>query len=162
MKEQVQLLSEGPQPSALYCASPYKLGHAQPSPWRANCSTLNEAPSMNAVAETRLASAAKESVESPALVVDLDGTLVKTDLLLEAVLVLLKQKLYYAFRLLLWLMKGKAYFKRQVARQVSLDVAVLPYREEVLDYLREQRAHGRKLVLATGSDIQIARLVADH
>jgi 4-hydroxybenzoate polyprenyltransferase/phosphoserine phosphatase len=117
---------------------------------------------MNAVAEARLASAAKESVESPALVVDLDGTLVKTDLLLEAVLVLLKQKLYYAFRLLLWLMKGKAYFKRQVARQVSLDVAVLPYREEVLDYLREQRAHGRKLVLATGCDIQIARLVADH
>jgi len=117
---------------------------------------------MNAVAEARPASAAKESVPSPALVVDLDGTLVKTDLLLEAVLVLLKQKPWYAFCLPLWLIKGKAYFKQQIARRVSLDVGVLPYREEVLDYLKEQRAQGRRLVLATGGDMRIAGLVADH
>ena len=117
---------------------------------------------MKVIAATRLTSAGKDPPQSPALVVDLDGTLVKTDLLLEAILVLLKQKPRYAFCLLPWLVKGKAHFKRQVAQHVSFDAAILPYREELLDYLREQRTDGRRLVLATGADMQVARLVADH
>jgi len=116
---------------------------------------------MYAVQEMPPAGRTKEA-ETPPLVVDLDGTLVKTDLLWEGVLVLLKQEPWYAFVLPLWLMKGKAHFKRQVAQHVSLDVAVLPYRPQFLDYLREQHAQGRKLVLATGGDIEIARQVADH
>jgi 4-hydroxybenzoate polyprenyltransferase/phosphoserine phosphatase len=117
---------------------------------------------MNATAQIRLGPRPNETDTAPALVVDLDGTLVKTDLLWEAVLVLLKQKPWYAFALPLWLARGKAYFKHQVACRVSLDVAVLPYREEVLDYLKALRAQGRTLVLATGGDMQIARQVADH
>ena len=68
----------------------------------------------------------------------------------------------YAFVLPLWLIRGKAHFKRQVAQHASLDVAVLPYRLQLLDYLKAQRAQGRRLVLATGGDMQIARQVADH
>src|SRR5271166_5040827 len=117
---------------------------------------------MYAVQNIPLAGQTKEAETSPPLVVDLDGTLVKTDLLWEGVLILLKQKPWYAFVLPLWLMTGKAHFIRQVAQQVSLDVAVLPYRGEFLDYLRAQRAQGRRLVLATGGDIKTARQVADH
>lgn len=100
-------------------------------------------------------------VETP-LVVDLDGTLLRTDLLLESLLALAKQRPACVFVLPLWLCRGKAYLKREVARRASLDVSLLPYRKDLLDYLRAQRARGRSLVLATASDQQIARQVADH
>ena len=117
---------------------------------------------MKAVAERRLAGSREESLAGPPLAVDLDGTLVKTDLLLESLLVLLKRKPLYVFFLPLWLLKGKAHLKRQIARLVSLDVSTLPYRQDLLDDLNAQRAHGRHIVLATACDTQIARQVADH
>jgi 4-hydroxybenzoate polyprenyltransferase len=102
------------------------------------------------------------TLRPPALVVDLDGTLVKTDLLLESLLLLLHRKPYYFFLLPVWLLRGKAHLKRQVARRVVLDVRTLPYHEDLLDYLKGQRQAGRTLVLATGADEQYARQVADH
>jgi len=96
------------------------------------------------------------------LVVDLDGTLVHTDLLVESFLALIKQNPLYAFAVPFWSFKGKAYLKRQISRRVNLDVSVLPYHQELLGHLREQRSQGRRIVLATGTDEQIARPVADH
>jgi 4-hydroxybenzoate polyprenyltransferase len=98
----------------------------------------------------------------PPLVVDLDGTLLKTDLLLESILALVKQHPVQALALPLWLLKGKARFKREIGRRVSLEVERLPYRQELLDYLRSQHARGRTLVLATATDAQPARQVAEH
>lgn len=96
------------------------------------------------------------------LVVDLDGTLVKTDLLVESVVTLLKDRPRYVFALPLWLLKGKAAFKWEVARRVSFDAQLIPYRTELVDYLKNQRAHGRSIVLATASDEHIAQRVADY
>ena len=76
------------------------------------------------------------------LCVDLDGTLIHGDLLLEAVFVLLRQNALYLFLLPLWLWKGKAYLKEQVALRVQLDPATLPYREDVIEFLRAERADG--------------------
>lgn len=98
----------------------------------------------------------------PPLVVDLDGTLLKTDLLIESILALVKQHPWQILALPVWLCKGKARFKREIARRASLDVDRLPYRKELLDYLRAQRARGRSIVLATASDAQLARQVAEH
>ncbi len=117
---------------------------------------------MTGAAEFRLVNSADHSSESPPLVVDLDGTLVKTNLLLECLLALLKEKPQYIFVLPAWLRKGKTRLKQEVTRRVSLDVSVLPYREEFLNYLKAQRAEGRSLVLATAGDLQMARQVADH
>jgi len=96
------------------------------------------------------------------LVVDLDGTLLKTDLLVESVLALVKQNPSQALRIPLWLMKGKAFLKREIASRVSVDAAHLPYREDFLEFLRQQRAGGRSLILATASDAEPARQVAEH
>jgi 4-hydroxybenzoate polyprenyltransferase len=101
-------------------------------------------------------------VVSPALVVDLDGTLLKTDLLLESLLVLVKHKPLCIFLLPIWLLKGKVYLKRQIALRVELEVSVLPYRAELLNYLDMQRRAGRYIVLATASDSRLARQIADH
>jgi 4-hydroxybenzoate polyprenyltransferase len=103
-----------------------------------------------------------EAPPGPVLVADLDGTVLKTDLLLESLLVLLKHKPYCLFLLPIWLWRGRAYFKQQIARRAELDASVLPYRTEVLEYLKGERAAGRLLVLATGADVGLARRVADH
>jgi 4-hydroxybenzoate polyprenyltransferase len=99
---------------------------------------------------------------SPPLVVNLNRTLVKTDLLIETLVILLKQNPLYVFVLPFWMRKGKAYLQQQIARRVSLDVSVLPYQSRLLAYLRTQRAHRRPLVLTTTQDEQLARQVADH
>ena len=93
---------------------------------------------------------------SPPLVVDLDGTLVKTDLLVESLLALIKQDLRYLFLVPWWLFRGLAYLKRQVSQRVSLDVSVLPYNPEFLEYLKTERARGRRLILATVANERLA------
>ena len=103
-----------------------------------------------------------QMVKSHPLVVDLDGTLVRTDLLVESFFALLKRNPFYVLAVPFWLLKGKAYLKQQIHRRVDLDVAALPYHEPFLAYLRDQRASGRRLVLATGSDQRVARQVAEH
>jgi 4-hydroxybenzoate polyprenyltransferase len=105
---------------------------------------------------------ADEAEGSFPLVVDLDGTLVKTDLLIESFIALIKQNPFYIFLLPFWLLKGKAFLKEQIGQRVNLDVATLPYHREFLDHLRVERARGRRLVLATAADERIARQVANH
>jgi 4-hydroxybenzoate polyprenyltransferase len=96
------------------------------------------------------------------LVVDLDGTLVKTDLLAESFLALMRQNPFHLFLLPFWLLRGKAFLKRQISQRVTLDVSLLPYHHELLDYLKLQHAQGRQLVLATGTDRRIAQQVVDY
>jgi 4-hydroxybenzoate polyprenyltransferase/phosphoserine phosphatase len=95
------------------------------------------------------------------LCVDLDGTLVETDTLWESLLLLARERVWDLFLLPVWLVRGKAYFKRQVADRVSPAPGLLPYREDLVSFLREERAAGRPLVLATASDVRVARSVAD-
>ncbi|HVN18962.1 MAG TPA: UbiA family prenyltransferase [Dongiaceae bacterium] len=96
------------------------------------------------------------------LVVDLDGTLVKTDLLLESLCRLLRQQPLAFFALPVWLLKGRAHLKKEIARRVEFDATPLPYRTELVDYLRAEHEKGRMIVLATGADELLARKVADH
>ena len=96
------------------------------------------------------------------LVVDLDGTLIKTDLLIESIARLLRQDPLALFALPVWLLKGRAYLKHEIARLVELDPTLLPYRTALLEYLRAEQAKGRPIVLATASDERLARQVADH
>jgi 4-hydroxybenzoate polyprenyltransferase len=104
---------------------------------------------------------APADVQSP-LCVDLDGTLIRTDLLWESLIVLLSRNPFYAFLLPVWLFKGKAWLKRQLSSRVTLDARSLPYCSEFLEYLREQRLQGRHLVLVTASDWALAEAVAEH
>jgi 4-hydroxybenzoate polyprenyltransferase/phosphoserine phosphatase len=96
------------------------------------------------------------------LVVDLDGTLTPADTLFEATLRLLRKAPWLLLLLPLWLLAGRAVLKRELASRVELDARRLPYRQELLEYLREQRALGRQVVLATAADASIANAVAEH
>lgn len=96
------------------------------------------------------------------LVVDLDGTLLRTDTLVESLLVLAREHPRALLKLPVWLARGRAHFKHRVARLARLDVATLPVAHEVLGFLRAQKAQGRRLILATGADATVARAVADQ
>jgi 4-hydroxybenzoate polyprenyltransferase len=111
--------------------------------------------------ELRPVNSGGKAIRAP-VVVDLHRVLVKTDLLLESVVALLRQAPRYFYALPFWLLRGKAYFKRQVALRVSLDVGTLPYRKDLLDSLKAQRALGRTIVLASGDDTQLAQQIASH
>lgn len=96
------------------------------------------------------------------LCVDLDGTLVSTDTLHESLLIAVKRKPSLTFRLPFWLARGKAGFKRRLTAEAALDCSLLPYRPELLDWLREQKSAGRSLYLITASDQSVADAVASH
>lgn len=96
------------------------------------------------------------------LVVDLDGTVIATDLFWEALVAAVKQNVFILFFVPFWLLKGKAFLKSELAKRVTLDAATLPYRQEFVDYLRAQKASGRTLILATGSPEPFARAIAAH
>lgn len=96
------------------------------------------------------------------LCVDLDGSLIAGDLLYESLMGLLRTRPLEALRIPGWLSQGRACLKRRLAERGGVDAAALPYHEDVIDYLRREKAAGRRLVLATASDEGPARLVADH
>lgn len=101
-------------------------------------------------------------VQNCALFVDLDGTLIRTDLLLESFLVMLKSNPWTLLQVPFWLLRGRAFLKKQIARRARIDAATLPYHEELLDFLRAEHAIGRDIYLATASHTSLARPVAEH
>ncbi|WP_374089068.1 UbiA family prenyltransferase [Methylomicrobium lacus] len=96
------------------------------------------------------------------LVVDLDGTLIRTDMLHESALKVLRDGPCNILRIPFWLARGKAALKRRLADRTLFDPASLPYNHELLDWLKQQRTQGRKLILCTASDLSIATAISDH
>ena len=96
------------------------------------------------------------------LCVDLDGTLVKSDTLVDSLLLLARKQPLLLFALPAHLLRGKAAFKAYIAGHVSLDVAHLPYNRKLLQFLQEEHALGRSIYLTTGADLRLARRVADN
>jgi len=82
------------------------------------------------------------------LCVDLDGTLLRSDMLLESLLAMIKDNPASVFQLPFWMVKGKAHFKSQIASRVDFSSCHLPFNKEVVEYVLEQRA-SRRTVLVT-------------
>lgn len=96
------------------------------------------------------------------IAVDLDGTLALTDTLHESVVALVRDNPLSLFALPFWLLQGKAALKAKVADRVDLDVTTLPYKQALIDWLKEKRAAGKKIVLCTATNERIAHAVAKH
>lgn len=104
----------------------------------------------------------KEKNNDLPLCVDLDGTLILTDMLAESVLRALRRKPLLIFALPFWLIKGKKFFKAKLAVRSEIAIKSLPYHDEFLAYLQAESQQGRQLVLVTGSHEILAQQVADH
>ncbi len=96
------------------------------------------------------------------LCVDLDGTLIRSDVLLESVTLLIKRNPLYLFRLPIWLLKGRAAMKAEIAKRVELDPEALPYNREFIQWLELERSSGRQLWLCTATTERLATGVAAH
>lgn len=95
------------------------------------------------------------------LVVDLDGTLILSDLLDESFLAALSARPFAALAALGPLLsRDRAALKRSLAGISDLDPTLVPLREDLLVHLRAEKATGRRLVLATASDELLATPLA--
>ena len=103
----------------------------------------------------------QREIERVPLCIDLDGTLLRTDLLHESVFLLLKQNPLQLLWLPLWLLRGRAYLKARLAERVRFDWGSLPVNDEVAALAREARAEGRPVVLATASPRRLAEPLAE-
>jgi 4-hydroxybenzoate polyprenyltransferase len=102
------------------------------------------------------------SLDEPPLVVDLDGTLLRSDLLMETGLAFLHDQPSRCLAPLQWLTRGKAALKQELALAAPLDVSMLPYDLAVIEFIRSQRGRGRRVVLATASHHFLAAQIAQH
>ena len=96
------------------------------------------------------------------LVVDLDGTLIRTDMMWESLARLLRRNPLALFQILYWWSRGRARLKQELVARVQVDPATLPYHEPLLTWLRGEKQAGRRLILATASDLKMAEPIAAH
>lgn len=96
------------------------------------------------------------------LIVDLDGTLLRSDMLVESLFSFIRHNPFKVFAPFFWLLGGKANLKAKLAAAVPLDVATLPYDSEVIAFLEQEKTTGCTLVLATASHQNYAKAIADH
>lgn len=96
------------------------------------------------------------------LVVDLDGTLIKSDLLHDLLLKLIFSKPLIIFLLLVKILKGKAEFKQYLSDKIDVEPALLPYNQSVLDLIKERSDNGSRIILCTASNFKFANKIASH
>ncbi len=102
------------------------------------------------------------SSKDTALVVDLDGTLVRTDLLYESFFAALPNGFKHNSAVIGALFRGKAHLKAYLAGVAVLDYALLPYNAAVVELIRNAKKDGRRVYLATASDRRHAERIAEH
>jgi len=100
--------------------------------------------------------------ETLPICVDMDGTLLKTDLLWESALRLLAARPLYLFVLPFWLLAGTANFAAQLAKRVTLDPSSLPFHTQLLEFLQREHANGRRLLIVTRMQRLMVEPVARH
>ena len=96
------------------------------------------------------------------LIVDLDHTLIDTDLLFLSSLGVLSKRPWLIFHYLFWLWKGKGFLKDQLVRRFEINISELPYNEDVISFIMQRKKQGCQIVLATASHKNYAFAVAKH
>jgi hypothetical protein len=96
------------------------------------------------------------------LCVDLDGTLIFEDVIWVSWKDLIKNRPLSVFKPLLCLLKGRAYFKQELAKISPINPEQLTYNESFLAFIKNYKKHGFPLILATATDIKFAKSVADY
>ena len=99
--------------------------------------------------------------EAP-LFVDLDGTVIKSDMLFESFLWLLKHRPWILLFTPLWLLRGRATLKYEIASRARPNIENLPLNSEFMEFLTQQSGSGREIILISASDERVTRSVADH
>lgn len=95
------------------------------------------------------------------LCVDLDGTLIRSDLLWENFFSVLRRKPLVALFSILHILRGRAVFKDRMARHFEPNAKSVPLNEKVISVLNAARSQGRPVYLVTASNEKLARALAE-
>lgn len=99
---------------------------------------------------------------APPLVVDLDGTLIASDTMVEALVALCRNNPCALGSLIPSFLRGRSYFKCALLNVAELDPSALPYREDILSFIAAARRNGAATLLATAAPEKIAFAIAKH
>ena len=102
------------------------------------------------------------SLQKRIIVVDLDGTYIKSDILYESILLFIKKYPHKIFKILFMIMKGKVAFKEYLYKYVSPNIELLPYNTDLHNWLISEKQNGKEMVLATASLQQYAEKINEH
>jgi 4-hydroxybenzoate polyprenyltransferase len=94
------------------------------------------------------------------IAVDLDGSLIYSDMLFETLIRMIFRKPWLLLIVPLWLLKGKAHLKLQLAKHPEIDIVNLPYNTDLIEYLKKQ--NNREIILCTATNFTLAKRIADH
>jgi phosphoserine phosphatase len=96
------------------------------------------------------------------LVLDLDGTLIKGDMLYISLFSILRRNPLILFSCAAWLWRGRAALKRQLALRNRIDWDRLALHQDVVALAMLEQAAGRRIVLATAADAILADQLASR
>ena len=98
------------------------------------------------------------------IVVDLDGTLIRSDSLYECFFLFIRDNPFFLLKILPILLQGKLAVKHYLAKNTlsTFDPSTLPYNQPLLKWLKQQKKNGAQLTLATASSLYIANNIAKH
>ncbi len=96
------------------------------------------------------------------LAVDLDGTLIKTDILFESILIFIKKNPLNIFKLFSWLLNGRLFLKKKLSEIVCPSVENLPYNKDVINFIHKKKQEGFKIILATATINTIANKISNY
>lgn len=100
--------------------------------------------------------------ENRILIVDLDGTLLKSDLLYECFWSAFSKNWKIPFLAIYFLIKGKTYLKSFLNDQSCLNIKNLPYNEKVISYIIEFKKNNGKVALISASEHELVVNISKH
>ncbi|MGB9852153.1 MAG: UbiA family prenyltransferase [Candidatus Kapaibacteriota bacterium] len=104
-----------------------------------------------------------ENAESKKIIcIDLDYTLISTDILIDQILSFIKSNPFRIFTLLFWLLKSKQYLKEKLLEATEIDIQKLPFRSEVLEFVAKAKQNNSKIVLVTATNQKIAKKINER
>ncbi len=121
-----------------------------------------EASRRHATAPAASSEGPQASGPLPPLLVDLDRTLIRSDMLHESAMAYVAGGPHRIFRLLRWMLKGRAYLKQKLAEETSIDIDLIPLNDQVAKLASDAKRDGRQVFLVTASDAYFANKIAER
>ena len=95
------------------------------------------------------------------LCVDLDGTLINTDMLWESLIYQIRRNPLIIFMTFFWLIRGKSYLKKKLAYRFDFDPNYLPRNESIINLIKSKKKQGYKVYLVSASYESIVKKIYD-
>jgi 4-hydroxybenzoate polyprenyltransferase len=102
------------------------------------------------------------AIQKKPICVDLDGTLIKSDWLHEAIIALIASNPLMIFMVFIWAVRGPLKLKLELEKRVEIDPTSLPYNYEVINYLKDRKKNGYRILLVSATPENVLRCISEY